>query len=306
MEYLIISLAVVCFAGQFAFTKVFEKTQTSNFVNTLVMLIVTSLFGALIFLVVGAFRIEFTWFSFILAVAFALIMLPYYIIGVKVLSLGSLAIYSIFMMLGGMLVPFFYGIIFLSETITVLKIIGTVLLSIFIILQGVVQGKAETENTREKSKVKNKKILFFVLCLIIFLVNGLTGVIAKAHEIGPSPVSEASFSFIYCLLTAVFSLIALLITSLVKRKSNPVNLNPLFKLKPIITMLLIGATAYTGNFLHLTVAEKVPASVQFPLVSGGVIVLSAIVSRLIFKEKISKTEWLSVFGVLVGTILFAF
>jgi multidrug transporter EmrE-like cation transporter len=71
-------------------------------------------------------------------------------------------------------------------------------------------------------------------------------------------------------------------------------------------MLFIGATAYMGNFLHLTVAEKVPASVQFPLVSGGVIVLSAIVSRLIFKEKIRKIEWVSVVGALVSTILFAF
>jgi hypothetical protein len=34
-------------------------------------------------------------------------------IGIKVLSLGSLAVCSMFMMLGGMLVPFFYGIIFL-------------------------------------------------------------------------------------------------------------------------------------------------------------------------------------------------
>ena len=35
-------------------------------------------------------------------------------------------------------------------------------------------------------------------------------------------------------------------------------------------------------------------------------VLSAIVSRVIFREKISKVEWISVFGALVSTILFAF
>ena len=61
-------------------------------------------------------------------------MLPYYLIGIKVLSLGSLAIYSMFMMLGGMLVPFFYGITFLHETISVGKVIGTVLLTVFIVL----------------------------------------------------------------------------------------------------------------------------------------------------------------------------
>ena len=55
-------------------------------------------------------------------------------LGIKVLSLGSLAVYSMFMMLGGMLVPFFYGAFFLNESISAAQIVGTVLLSLFIIL----------------------------------------------------------------------------------------------------------------------------------------------------------------------------
>ena len=307
MEYFIICLAVVCFTGQFAFTKIFEKLVKSSFISTLVMLIVTSIFGALIFLIVGGFKVEFSLFSFILAIIFAIIMIPYYLIGVKVLSLGSLAVYSVFMMLGGMLVPFFYGVIFLSEQITISKIIGTVLLTTFIILQGVSQEKNATPVKEENRLInKNKKRLFFILCLVIFFINGLTGVIAKAHEIGPNPINEASFSTLYCALTALFSFIALIIVMVKNRKTNPTSLKPVLKLKPIITMLLIGATAHTGNFLHLLVAEKVPASVQFPLVSGGVIVLSAIASRVIFKEKITKVEWLSVLGAFIATVLFAF
>ena len=69
---------------------------------------------------------------------------------------------------------------------------------------------------------------------------------------------------------------------------------------------LIGATAYTGNFLQLKAAIGVSASVQFPLVSGGVIVLSALVSAFVFKEKLSKKEWLSIAGAFVSTVLFAF
>jgi multidrug transporter EmrE-like cation transporter len=56
----------------------------------------------------------------------------------------------------------------------------------------------------------------------------------------------------------------------------------------------------------LLAANNVPASVQFPLVSGGVIVLSALVSAFVFKEKISKKEWLSIAGSFVSTVLFAF
>lgn len=69
---------------------------------------------------------------------------------------------------------------------------------------------------------------------------------------------------------------------------------------------IIGAAAYTGNFLHLKAASTVPASVQFPLVSGGVIVISALVSFFIFREKLSWKEWISVAGAFLSTVLFAF
>ena len=75
---------------------------------------------------------------------------------------------------------------------------------------------------------------------------------------------------------------------------------------PVLIMILLGAAAYTGNFLHLKAASFVPAFVQFPLVSGGVIVLSALASKLIFKEKITSKEWISVAGAFVSTLLFAF
>ena len=80
----------------------------------------------------------------------------------------------------------------------------------------------------------------------------------------------------------------------------------MFKIKPLAVMSLIGAAAYTGNFLHLKAASTVPASVQFPLVSGGVIVISAFVSFLVFREKLSKKEWISIAGAFVSTVLFAF
>ena len=58
--------------------------------------------------------------------------------------------------------------------------------------------------------------------------------------------------------------------------------------------------------IHLHAASEVPASVQFPLVSGGVIVLSALVSVFLFKERISKMEWIAIGGAFASTVLFAF
>ena len=145
-----------------------------------------------------------------------------------------------------------------------------------------------------------------MLCLAIFFLNGLTGVIAKAHQISTQAVDEVSFTVISCALTAIFSLIILAFTFLREHQETHRQVIETLKIKPLWIMTLIGATAYTGNFLHLLAANDVPASVQFPLVSGGVIVLSALVSAFLFKEKLSKKEWLSIAGAFASTVLFAF
>ena len=301
IDYILILLAVACFAAQFAFTKLYEGAVKQTLTTTLVMLAATGLIGALMFFCVGGFRLSFSPISTLWAVVFALIMIPYYVIGIKVLSLGSLAVYSMFMMLGGMLVPFFYGVLLLNEPLSVGKIAGTVLLTVFIVLQAL--WGSTSEDTESK---KGTKALFFVLCLVIFFINGMTGVIAKAHSISEGAVDETSFTATYCALTALLSLVLLGISVLKNRKEAIPQIKSALTPRAILIMVLLGAAAYGGNFLQLLAAGNVPASVQFPLVSGGVIVLSALVSAFIFREKISKKEWISVAGAFVSTFLFAF
>lgn len=302
MSIFILILATLCFAGQFAFTKVFEGSVRQTAVTVLVMLTLTSITGAILYLIIGLFELHFSWFSFFWALAFATVMIPYYMIGIKVLSLGALAVYSMFMMLGGMLVPFLYGIIFLNEEISIGKIAGTVFLTLFIVLQAVWQG----ESTSKTQSSRKNKYLFFILCLVIFFINGMTGVIAKAHSISEGAVNEASFSTLYCAMTAVLSLFSLLIFCARNREEKIHNIKKALRIKPLFIMILLGAAAYGGNFLQLLAADKVPASVQFPLVSGGVIILSALVSALLFKDNLSKKEWISVIGAFLSTFLFAF
>ena len=303
-DYIFIIIAVLCFALQFAFTKLYEGAVRQTAVTTLVMLFVTSLFGTVLYLFVGGFIVSFSAVSLFWATFMAVIMIPYYMIGIKVLSLGSLAVYSMFMMLGGMLVPFFYGVIFLCEELSVWKAVGTVMLTLFIVLQAVWQEPIEEKNGDPSDK--KKKILFFLLSLLIFVINGLTGVIAKAHQISEGAVDEVSFTIISCALTAIFSLVLLALCLLKGGRSTVAVIRSMMKIRPLVIMTLIGAAAYTGNFLHLKAASTVPASVQFPIVSGGVIVISAFISFLIFREKLSKKEWITIAGAFVSTVLFAF
>ena len=102
-----------------------------------------------------------------------------------------------------------------------------------------------------------------------------------------SQTSKILYS-IYCAMTAILSLALLPIALLKKegRREAKRALSPC----ALLWMALLGAAAYGGNFLQLLAADAVPASVQFPLVSGGVIVLSAVASALFFREKLSLWE----------------
>lgn len=306
-DYITIIFAVIFFTAQFAFTKIYESSIKQTKLTTYVMLIITGLVGAILYLIIGGFKIQFSLVSVFWAVLFAFIMIPYYVIGIKVLSLGSVAIYSMFMMLGGMAVPFLYGIIFLKETVTIGKILGSFLLSFFIFLQAMKGSTKAPDKETDKAPDKKQKVLFFSLCLLIFFINGMTGVIAKAHQITDGSVDEISFTVISCLFIVILSIILMLPELFTLKKSEALScIKETTKVKPLLSMILIGVATYTGNFLHLLAAATVPASVQFPLVSGGVIVLSALVSTLLFKEKLSKVELISIAGAFVSTFLFAF
>lgn len=53
------------------------------------------------------------------------------------------------------------------------------------------------------------------------------------------------------------------------------------------------------NYLVLVLSNKMPASVMFPVISAGGVLLSALVSVMIYKEKLSAWQWL---GIILGII----
>ena len=72
--YVIILLAVFCFAGQFPFTKLYEGAVRQTTMTSLVMLVVTSTIGTLLYLIIGGFRVEFSAISLFCAVLLALVI----------------------------------------------------------------------------------------------------------------------------------------------------------------------------------------------------------------------------------------
>ena len=118
MYYGIIMAAVTMFAFQFLFNRQYEKLCGNTLRAAAVFSLGTSLAGFVILLALNRFRVEFTLFSFLIALAAAVNNLLYSYCSIKALGKINLSLYSVFAMLGGMTLPFIAGIAFFDEAPT--------------------------------------------------------------------------------------------------------------------------------------------------------------------------------------------
>ena len=228
------------------------------------------------------FKLEFTPFTLLMAALGTVNSLVYIFCSLKAFEQINLSLYSIFAMLGGMLLPFVVGIIFYNEPLTWGK--GIALLLICAALSLTVQPGEKKKGT--------------VYYVGIFILNGMSGVLSKIFQSAPYPkTSAASYSIWMAMLSAAVSAVVLLFIH--KKVKMP-------SVSAITATVGFGAINKVANYMLLIALAVLPASVQYPFVTGGTMIVSTVIS-LLSRQKPSKKELLSVAlsfaGVLVLVIL---
>lgn len=56
--------------------------------------------------------------------------------------------------------------------------------------------------------------------------------------------------------------------------------------------------------MQLIGASSLPASVMFPIVTGGTVILSSVAGSVVFREKLSSKQWAGIVLCFIGTVLF--
>ena len=241
---------------------------------------------------------EFSIFSFVMSIALAVVSALSSLIGLLIMKYGKMSVYSVFMMLGGMILPYFYGLLFFDETISVPRIIGLVILICALPFSAV--------NPTEEKKAVSAKI-YYILCVFIFLLNGTVSIISKTHSVNISAVPAANFIVYANLCSTVINGAAYFIFSLRlgdhrKRKISQETKPSKFYM--ILTIAVYAVIGGLGYLFQLIPAKTVPAVAMFPFITGGSIVLSTVLARIFFKEKISKITATGILLSLAGTLLF--
>lgn len=280
MYYGLIVLSVIMFGGCFALNDVYRKMRGSSLKISLQFSLVSSLAGLVVLLAVNGFKLEFTPFTLLIAFLSSLVSLGFTFCAFKALGIINLSLYSLFSMLGGMLLPFVQGIVFYGEKMTLAKIVCFVFIFVALLL------------TVEKSE-KTKGTIYYIG---IFVLNGMSGVLSKIFASSEfEKTSAAGYSILIALCSAVLSGIIILLFFMKKDETSKM------KLSDTGVGALNGITNKIANFLLVIALANVDASVQYPMVTGGVMIVSTLIC-FFGKNKPSKKELLSVVLAFVGML----
>ncbi|MDF2686483.1 MAG: hypothetical protein K0S55_1665 [Clostridia bacterium] len=271
-----------------------------------------TLFGAIwmfvLFLTANGFTFELSAISIFYAFIYSVISILCNTSSFFAMTLGKVSTVTLYMLLGGLILPFFYGIIFLNEILTVFKVLGIFLMFLSVFLPMLLDKKTD------KEQQKSKKIAFTVLCILVFILNGLISIVSKAHQINEQAVGTVDFLILTAVISFTITFVLILILTIKNKKQNKFieaalnGVGKAFTLKWITIMFCISG-AYIimnglGNIFSLTCAITMDSSIQFPVISGAVVTLTALLSWIFFKESIKKLDALGIAFAIAGIIMF--
>ena len=284
--YLMLVLAAALFSVQFFFQKKFETGYGTDVKSALVFSVGTGFGMALISLVIALFMqgMHITVFSAAVGFVHGLSSFLFMYFSLKALKAANLSVFSVFSMLGGMLLPFFYGILLApeKEPVTVGKVVCCTLIALAVIC------------TVSGGGAKDKKAYFYYIA--VFVTNGMTSVCASVHQNYPT-LNVDSYSYMV-ISSAWLMILGLVFLTFVKTK-RPITKNA------VIQMSGFSLCSGVGNLILMLALLVLDASVQFPYSTGAAVVFSAVIT-LVMGEKMKKNEVISVIIAFFATVAMMF
>lgn len=292
MEYALIVLSTILFGGQFIALNAYQDQNKKSIRSILFFCFLFSLTGALIFISLNGFRLGFSIYTLLMSLTAAVIQMILQFAGIKALSMGRVEIYSLFNVAGGMSVAYIFGITYFHEEIKIIHIIGLLLIILCLIVPVIF----------EKNNDKKSGLLFWLICILVFLSNGFFGTVNKIHIVSNQGLSIKEYMFYMYIWISVISFISLLVFSIKHKEETKVLINT----KGILFAVLYGLLNGFGMFMQYMYADVIPASILFPLSNAGCIVFSLIIGCIAYRKKPKVQDIAQLLIALAGMTLFFF
>lgn len=278
MEILLLSLIIVAQLSQNVLLSAYTKKYGGQ--GTFAVTALIALAALAVFFFAGGFSYTFAWRYVPYSVAFALSYASANLFTFLALREGSLSL-TCLVNSYSLLIPALYGMIFLHEAVGVLMLIGIALLlvSLFLI------NREKKEEEGEK-KITPRWILFVSLS---FLGNGFCSTTQKMQQEAFGGVGTTEFMLVALALAFV---IFFLLSFFCERGEGRTAIRGGWYFA-----VLCGLANGACNFFVILLNPMMPASVMYPLISAGGILVTTLVSVFVFGERLSRSQWI---GMAIG------
>ena len=232
---------------------------------------------------------DWTWSSELIipAVAFGLSYAAATVFVVLAIKCGSLAKTTLITSYS-LMVPALAGLIVLREPLGVPMLVGMVLLVLSLWLTNYRKKTADAP----KEKITAKWVIFVLLG---FIGNGMCSTVQK---LSPHFLGEDINQNLYMIAALGLSSVVLITASFLTKETN---LKATLKIGAPLA-LLDGLFNGAVNYLAIYLNQFIPASVMFPVLSAGEIILIVPYSLLVRREKFTAAQWVG-FGVGVVSVV---
>lgn len=288
MPYFLTFLCAITCAIQSPIIKLFQnKRQTGTYLFTTIKSTVAALF----FLFAGIFTggLHYTGSVLVYALLFSISAAVCNVTLQLAVGCGSLALTSLFNAYSLML-PTAYGLIFLDESLSPLGWIGIALLAASLYLTNADFSKKADETDKKPLSLK-----WLILAILAAVTNGLCSIIQR--------MQQNAFNGAYKneMMSAAFAFSALLIIPLVVYYERQ-EIKAIFK-DAALPALGCGVANGTTNLLVMVVTASIATSIFFPIISAGSMIITYLLSMLVFKERFSPYQHA---GIALGVLSLVF
>ncbi len=296
------------YAVQFIFNKGYQKRAGGSFHSGIWMSLVSSL-AMLAYLLPGRQGLTVTVTSLLCAVIYGADTLFYTVMAMYVLRFGKVSDVTTYSLMGPLVLPFLTGIIVWNERLTPFKTIGVGILFLAmlspLLMDQIRKKKEGGSDIISEKKTRISPIVFFCMCICLFLSNGLLSLTSTITQKVSDPVPPGDYLVLCKLVTALGAALILLCMGIRHRRAGDgsgikgafyrITADGKEQTGKNFGMEILCAALYAvcnglANLLSLQCSRTMDASIQFPIICASIILTGPIMGRIFFREKIAPRD----------------
>ena len=282
-------MGVLMLAGDIIFgagKKILHGIISKNYLNNLADYYfgngIMFLFMSLIFLPFALFDPFPSWKLITLAILNGFGNVLFQVFCSRAMNVGSVSL-TVLITSFSLIPPILFSLFVMNEELHIFQIVGFALLAVTFFL--VVKPDKETR----------VNLLWLLFVGIAYTASSVCGIIGKLRVYW---VNDESINWYLVIGTAFSAGMALLLGRSAEQRQS---LQLSFRLVSRATLMMFACAAVLAinNICYTYCNTLIPGTILFPIGNGGIMVLTMAVSALIFREKLSRRQWI---GIVTGVI----